>query len=262
MRASPQPEVLLSGGAAALWNPAGISALADGAAEIWMAHVDGPPATGLGGLAVSVTGDLPWIGRVAAAYQHLGIDDIPRTTDSPSSGGAVLNLGEDLVAVSFARRIGTAAAIGLAGRYTRAGHQERSQDRATLHAGALLDTELPLAPRFAVMLRDLPEEPAWHAGVMMQSEERPERPWTARAAYGVSNRFRGNHTEHQLSGGATWWGRVHTEVGLARAAGDGSWTPLWMLGADVGRYSLAVLWEDLPNAFGSALEYRFAIELP
>ncbi|MBI4540020.1 MAG: hypothetical protein HY704_10995 [Gemmatimonadetes bacterium] len=262
VRATPWPEALLTGGAAALWNPAGISAGVDGHGEMWIAHVDGPDATGLRGLAMSVTGNLPWIGRVAAAYQHLGIGDIPRTDESPSADGALLDVGDDAVAVSLARRVPPGAAVGLAVRYLRAGYRDRVADRVAVDAGVILRAELALPSRFAILLRDFPAEPAWRAGVEMTTPERVPRPWSARIAYGIADRFEGDAVEHRFATGVTWRRRLHVEAGLSHTTEDGSWVGLWMLGADFGRYSVAVLWEELPNDFGPALHYRFAIELP
>lgn len=262
VRASPWPEALLSGGAAALWNPAGITGVADGRAEVWIAHVNGPDPTGLKGLAVTATGELPWIGPVAAAYQHLGVGDIPRTGVSPSAEGPDVGLGEDLFSFVLARTVRHDLALGVAVRYDRAGHQERTADRVTADVGVRLLPALPFLPRLAVMLRDLPQEPGWLAGVEMAMRERVNRAWTARVAYGAADRFEDGVFEHRIAVGASWWRRFHAEFGLGRTNGDSGWTTLWMLGAEFGRYSVAVLREELPNDFGVALQYRFSMELP
>jgi hypothetical protein len=43
--------------------------------------------------------------------------------------------------------------------------------------------------------------------------------------------------------------------------GDG-WSPLWMLGAEIGRYSLGVLRESLANDFGPVHFFQASVRFP
>lgn len=261
IRGAPQPEVLLSGGAAALWNPAGLAASEGSPGQIWITHVDGPDATDLSGVAAAVTGSIPWLGRLGVAYQHLGVGDIPRTEDSPIATG-VLNVGEDVVSVSLARIVQEGAAVGVAARYARAGHSARVEDQLTLDGGIVLSSGVAFTPRLAFMVAGIPEQPAWRGGLDVGPRGTAGRSWTARIAYGAADRFDRAGVEHRISLGSTWWTQLHAAVGLVRTAEDASWTGLWMLGADFPPYSIGVLGEQLPNDFGTAMYYRFAIELP
>ncbi|MBI4519998.1 MAG: hypothetical protein HY701_04125 [Gemmatimonadetes bacterium] len=261
VRGAPQPEVLLSGGAAALWNPAGLASFEGSRGQIWISHVDGPDATDLSGFAAAVTGAIPWLGRIGVAYQHLGVGEIPRTDESPIGSG-VLDIGEDVLSASLARIVREGAAVGVAARYARAGHSGRVEDQLTLDGGVVLSSGVALAPRLAFMIAGFPGQPAWRGGLDVGTRERPGRSWTARVAYGAADRFDRAGIEHRISLGTTWWTQLHTAVGLMRTAEDGSWTGLWMLGADFPPYSIGVLGEQLPNDFGTAMYYRFAIELP
>jgi hypothetical protein len=56
--------------------------------------------------------------------------------------------------------------------------------------------------------------------------------------------------------------QIHAGLGATRWSAEDGWTTLWMAGADIGRYSLSVLREELANGFGAVHFYRATIRLP
>lgn len=56
--------------------------------------------------------------------------------------------------------------------------------------------------------------------------------------------------------------QFHAGVGLTHLGREDGWTPLWMLGLELGRYSFSVLREELANNFGPVHFYRASVRLP
>ncbi len=56
--------------------------------------------------------------------------------------------------------------------------------------------------------------------------------------------------------------QLHLGAGFSHLESGDGWTPLWMLGADIGRYSLSVLRESLANGFGPVHFFQAAIRFP
>ncbi|MFO8174087.1 MAG: hypothetical protein R6T96_07360, partial [Longimicrobiales bacterium] len=96
VRSVARPEAVLTGAGAVFWNPGSLAASAGTHQEFWITHIDGPDATGVGGLALAGTLDLPAGIRAALGYWHLGIPDIPITTDSPAQDFGTMEVAEDV----------------------------------------------------------------------------------------------------------------------------------------------------------------------
>jgi hypothetical protein len=68
--------------------------------------------------------------------------------------------------------------------------------------------------------------------------------------------------EQRFSLRGAWMGVLQAGAGLTRWGGGNGWTPLWMLGLDLGNYSFSVLRESLANDFGPTHFYRASVRLP
>lgn len=256
LRGSHEPEALLTGAEATLWNPAGTAL---GTPEIWLLSAEGPRATDLTGLAVASTGRIPRVGAVGIAFRHLGIDDIPRTTDSPTPLPGDLDVAENLVALTVARRFGGSLSAGGGVSHVRATVVGPTRSRTTGEVGAVLRPQLPLRPSLAVAVREIGHEVRVLAGVGATVPGRFTGPFRARLGYGVDIRRAGDAVDHRGSVRVTWQGRFHAGAGFTVADPGEDVTPLWLLGADLGRYSLSVLREALASGFGAATFYRISI---
>lgn len=264
LRASPEPEPLLTGGVAGLWNPAGIAGAPADPNEAWVANLDGPDVTGVEGIAVAVTRALPPLGSVGIAYQHVGTGGIPRTLDSPRSEPGEISLDEDLMALSYARAFDDGRlAVGAGVRYRRSGRGDDVLESAGVDVGARKALpDLPFSPAVAAVIREVGSGAGWMAAGEVGLPVAVNHGAGFRVSYGVTGSFGEEGWGHRVAGIVAWRGTVRAGFGLARGARDGDWTPLWMLGVELGPYSLSILRESLANDFGAAESYRLAIRLP
>jgi hypothetical protein len=83
-----------------------------------------------------------------------------------------------------------------------------------------------------------------------------------RLGYGFETDRGPGPLEQRISVRGSWLEQIHAGLGAHRGAAADGWTLLWMLGTDLGRYSLSVLREGLPNGFGAVHFYRLAIRVP
>jgi hypothetical protein len=56
--------------------------------------------------------------------------------------------------------------------------------------------------------------------------------------------------------------QVHIGLGLSHLGRHNGWVPLWHVGAEVGRYSLSVLREDMANGFGAIHFFQASLRFP
>ena len=262
IRAVPQPEAVLTGASAVFWNPGGISEGVGTGKEIWIAHVDGPDATGVRGLAVAGTFDLPLKLRGGVGYWHLGIPDIPRTTDSPFPDGGQVEVAEDAFVVALTKDLGAPVGIGGGIRIHRASVAGDVQSRVEGDLGFHLKPPLALSPRFGLALRGLGQEPRILAGVEMGLPPLAASRLPIHLGYGVEKKPGQGGVEQRISFRGSWIERFHAGFGVTRWAEEDGWTTLWMLGLDIDRYSFSVLREQLANNFGPVHYYRASIGLP
>jgi len=262
IRAVPQPEAVLTGAGALFWNPGGISEAAGGGREIWIAHVDGPDVTGVRGVAGAGTLDLPMGLRGAIGYWHLGIPDIPRTTDSPIQGIGTVEVAEDVLLLGLATDLGSSTGFGGALRLQRGSAAGEIRTRVEGDLGLSMTPHLPLSPRIGMALRGLGQTPSLLAGVEVTLPPLAQARLPLRLGYGFEKERGSGLTEHRFSLRSSWMEQFHAGVGLTRWGREDGWTPLWMLGLELGRYSFSVLREELANNFGPVHFYRASVRLP
>jgi hypothetical protein len=236
IRAVPHPEAVVTGAAALFWNPGSLSEGAGTRREFWIAHIDGPDATGIRGLAVSGISELPLRLRLGLGYSHLGISDIPRTSTSPAPEPGDIRVSEDVAVLGLARELDTPGGIGAAVRFQRgdAAGDVRSRVEGDVGIGVLGGLELTLP---ALASARLP----------------------LRLGYGIQSGRGSGSLEQRFSIRGSWLDQFHAGMGATRWGAEDGWTTLWNLGVDIGRYSISVLREELANGFGAVHFYRAAI---
>jgi hypothetical protein len=260
VRADPLPEALLTGASAALWNPGGLAGSSGAGNDIWVIHVDGPDASGIRGLAVATSLDLPYLGgRGGVAYQHLGIRDITRTSTSPEPDPGQISVAENVAVISLAGDLSTYGGIGAGFRYERATAGNEARDAASGQVGITVRPPLPLDPGVGVVLLGLGSDPALMGGVEIPLPRTPIESFQLRTAYGIRVDLSPGQAEHRLSLTGIWRSNYRAALGVTRQPDGNGWTGLWSLGADFGRYSFAVLREGMPNDFGAVHFYRVAV---
>lgn len=262
IRSVSQPEAVLTGAGAVFWNPGSLAASAGTRQEFWIAHIDGPDATGVQGLALAGTLNLPAGIQGALGYWHLGIPDIPITTDSPAQNFGTMEVAEDVAVLGLARN--GAAGLGMGGtlRVQRgsAGGERLSRMEGAL--GVSLSPGLPFSPRLGLALEGLGQTPGLLAGMEVALPPLARARIPIHLGYGIQRERGAKVAAHRLSFRCSWMERLHMGFGMSDWGEAEGWTPLWTLGVELGRYSFSLLREDLANGFGPVHFYRAAIRFP
>ena len=261
IRALPQPEVILTGAGAGFWNPGSLAPAITSTQEVWLSHVDGPDATGVRGMALAGAVDLPYGLRGGLGYWHLGVGDIPRTTTSPNPEPGDLQVAEDVGYFALATDLSPYAGAGASIRVQRGDVAGESRTRIEGDLGVHLRPSLRLNPRFGLSLRGLGGNVSTMGGVEVAAFSLASSRIPAHLAYGVDVDWDGEPLEQRLSLRGSWMEQLHLGMGVSHLE-DHGWTPLWMLGVDIGRYSFSVLRESLANNFGPIHFYRAAYRFP
>jgi hypothetical protein len=231
--------------------------------EVLIIHVDGPDATGIGGVGLSGVTDLPMNFRIGVGYWHLGVDGIPRTTASPKSEIGEVHVSEDVGIVGLARTIGSQTGVGVGFRFQHGSAGKESLTRVEGEVGIHhRATNLPLAPRLGLAVRGIGEEFQTLLGAELSLPALASSRIPVRVGYGIQANGRFGAEDHRLSLRAAWMDQLHLGLGLSYLGKGNGWTPLWMLGADVGRYSLSVLRESLANGFGATHYFQASVRFP
>ena len=262
IRAAPQPEAVLTGAGAVFWNPGSLVSGVGTSQEIWIIHVDGSDATGVRGVATSGVIDLPRGLRGGVGYWHLGIQDIPRTTTSPHREAGEINVAEDVALLALAKNLGGHTGVGGTLRFQRgaAGREARSQVEGEI--GIHHRSSLPFTPRFGLTLRGLGGELKALGGVELSLPPLASSRIPIRFGYGLQSDEEFNPVDHRISLRGSWMDQLHLGMGFSYLEDGNGWTPMWMLGADMGRYSISVLRESLANGFGPVHFFQAAIRFP
>jgi hypothetical protein len=263
LRSATQPEAVIIGAGSVFWNPGSLVSEVGTAREVWIIHVDGPDVTGIGGVGLSGVADLPEGFRVGAGYWHLGVDGIPRTTTSPEHEIGDVHVSEDVAVIVVAQSIGSRTGLGGGFRFQHGSAGKESLSRVEgelgIHHRA---TYLPLSPRFGLAVRGLGAELGTLAGTELTLPALASSKIPVRIGYGIQTDMRFRARDHRFSLRAAWMDQVHLGMGLSYLGDGNGWTPLWMLGADIGRYSLSVLRESLANGFGATHYFQASLRFP
>ncbi len=263
LRSATQPEAVITGAGSLFWNPGSLVSEVGTDREVWIIHVDGPDATGIGGVGFSGVTDIPQGFRVGAGYWHLGVDGIPRTTTSPEQEIGEIHVSEDVAVVAVAQSMGSMTGLGGGLRFQHGSAGKESLTRVEgelgIHHRA---TYLPFSPRFGLAIRGLGAELGTLAGAELTFPALASSRIPVRVGYGIQTDSRLRARDHRLSLRAAWMDQVHLGMGFSYLGRENGWTPLWMVGADIGRYSLSVLRESLANGFGATHYFQASLRFP
>jgi hypothetical protein len=260
LRSAPQPEAVLTGAGAVFWNPGSLVAGVGTGREVWIIHVDGPDATGIRGVGLSGVTDIPMGLRVGVGYWHLGVDGIPRTTTSPEEEIGDIHVSEDVAVVTVSQCIGAHTGLGAGFRFQHGSAGKESLSRLEGEVGVHHEAaSLPLLPRVGLTLLGIGGELETLAGAELTLPALASSRIPIRVGYGIQTDKRLRAKDHRFSLRAAWMDQLHLGMGLSYLGSGNGWTPLWMLGADVGRYSLSVLRESLANGFGATHYFQASV---
>jgi hypothetical protein len=262
VRVTPQPEVVITGAGAVFWNPGSLASEVGTSQEVWLAHVDGPDATGVRGVAVSGVSSLPKGFRVGMGYWHLGIQDIPRTTTSPHQEAGEINISEDVGVISVSRGLGLNTGVGGGVRFQRGAAGREAKSQVVGELGVHHQSSLPFTPRIGVVIQGLGGELAGLGGVEFSLPPLASARIPIRLGYGIRLDEDLETRDHRFSLRTSWMDEVQVGVGLSYLGEANGWVPLWHFGANLGRYSLSVLRESLANGFGAIHFFQASIRFP
>jgi hypothetical protein len=260
-RAAAGSEALTTGASAVFWNPALVQP-ADMRAEATVIDLNLPDETGANALAL---GGSVWLDErtaVAFGYEHVAVDDIPLTDDSPREGpGApTFSVGDDVFTAAAARLLSPALRIGAAARYVRPTEGDERDAVIGIGAGAAFQTSLPLAPVIAASVFNEDEATSWFAGVGASSAVAGED-WRIGGSYGLARERGPQGIGHRAALSASW-----RQLATVSFGADGEdemngmqWTPVAALDVRISRYQLGVMRAVMPNDFGAAYAFRLGI---
>lgn len=263
LRSAPQPEAVITGAGSVFWNPGSLVSEVGTDRQVWIIHVDGPDATGIGGVGLSGIADLPGGFRAGMGYWHLGVEGIPRTTTSPEHEIGDIHVSENVAILAVAKRLGPQTGIGggLRFQHGSAGKESlnRMEGEVGIHHWA---TGMPFSPRVGFTLRGLGSELETLWGTEFSLPPLASSRIPVRFGYGIQTDSRLRARDHRVSLRAAWMDHLHLGVGLSYLGKGNGWTPLWMLGAEVDRYSISILRESLANGFGATHYFQAAVRFP
>jgi hypothetical protein len=262
VRVSPQPEPVLTGAGAVFWNPGSLVAGVGTSEEVWLAHVDGPDVTGVRGVATAGIVDLPFGFRLGLGYWHLGIQDIPRTTTSPHEEAGEINVSEDMALATMAWSLGPRTGIGGGLRFQRGAAGRDAKSRTEGELGIHHQANVPLLPRFGLTIQGLGGEVRFAGGAEVSLPSLASSRIPLRLGYGIRTDRDAAALDHRLSFRGSWMDQIHVGTGLSYLGEGNGWVSMWMLGADLGRYSVSILRESLANGFGAVHFFQASIRFP
>lgn len=262
VRTSAGADALAAGAAGVFWNPGAITGF-EGRAEALVVDVRGSAATGLDGLALATAYRLDERTTFAAGYQHVGLEEIGRTSTSPlrDPGTEDIDIGEHVFGAALARALGEALTFGAVVRYARTAEITGGDGVIEFGAGVLYRrTDLPLQPRIGAAVRAEDDGTNWTAGVDIAPPITIGE-WRLLASYGAGGSPQVDGITHRIAAVVDWRDRVLVSAGLAgEPDGPGrSWQPLASASLRVSRFAIGVLREELPNDFGAIHSLRFSI---
>lgn len=260
VRTSATAEALEPGASAVFWNPAAVG-LMTGRGEGIVLRLEGS-GVGLDGIAAAGAARLNRGTAVALGYQHLGVDDVERTTTSPMpEGDDALSVSEDRFTLAAAQPVSDHVWAGALVEYARANVGE-VEDGVGFGGGVALRIPSGLAPELGGSAFVMEGETRWNAGAEATLPGTGSLPVVLRGSYGISGVSSGvSSPVHRLVLAAGWRDMVRIGAGVL-AQPDGSstaWQPTGNAELHLGRYLLGVVSESLANDFGSAYSFHFSV---
>jgi hypothetical protein len=262
MRTGLQPEAVLTGAGTVFWNLGGMVGNVGTGQELSLTHVVGPSSTGVRGVAGGGVMALPLGLRGGIGYWHLGIQDIPRTSTSPTPELGEVHVAEDVFILGLARNMGRRSGAGAGIRLAQGSVGKDTRTRVEGELGVHHRSGLPLTPRVGLAIQGLGADPTAIGGIEVSLPPLASSRLPIRAGYGFRTGRRFDPPEHRVSLRASWEEHIQGGAGMAFLGDRGDWVVLASLGAELGRYSFSVLREGMANGFGAIHFYRAAVRFP
>jgi hypothetical protein len=265
VRTSAGPDAVARGVEAVFWNPAAIYTRTY-RGEAFIADQRTPDQIGVGGFAIAGAWRLDGRTTVAAGYQHVGIDDIGETSESPLPDPgipATFSIGEDQVHVGAAHALSAGLMIGGGVRLDRSDETGADSTSTSLTGGVLVRPTLPaiaaLSPTVGGAIVVQQDGIRWSGGVDFALPT--VSAVTSRLGYGVRGGDGFPDVEHRVGLAATWREMITASIGAmnGNAGGDRKWEATLGASLRVSRYELGVLREALANDFGAAYSFRLRV---
>ena len=250
-------DAVVTGLSALFWNPAGLSA-APYRAGVMVLSLNTPSAFGVTGI---VAGGAYRNDRltVGAAWEHVGIDDIPETEDSPTEAGEFA-LGEDHFTVAAALGLRPGIGVGAVAHYIRDDLSD-SNGFLALGAGVLASLKLPWPATVGAFVLNEGDEVLWSAGAEAALPNWFGPSYTLSLSYGTGRDAHSSDLDHRIAARFDWTERASLSAGVTRLAGGGDtdWAPLVAASLRLTRYTLGVVRESLAQDFGATYSFRLQV---
>ncbi len=265
VRSGAGPDALLRGVEAVYWNPAAISTRTY-RGEAFIADQRTPDIIGVNGFAGALAWRLDARTTIAAGYQHVGIDDIGETSESPLPDAGVaptFSIGEDQIHFGATHALNEGLRAGAGFRYDRSNETGINESSTSLIAGFLFSPTNALisgvTPSAGGALVAGGDGLRWSGGVDFALSQLQD--FNTRIGYGVRGGEGLAGPEHRVGVTAVWRQMLAASVGaMSGSAGEGrSWEATVGASLRVNRYELGVLREALANDFGAAYSFRLRL---
>ena len=173
-----------------------------------------------------------------------------------------VTVAEDVAVLALAKNLAGQTGVGGALRFLRGAAGSEAKSRVEVEIGIHHRSSLPFTPRFGLTIRGLGGDIESLGGVELSLPALASGRIPVRVGYGLQTDEKFKPVDHRISLRGSWMDQLHLGVGFSHLEDGDGWTPLWMLGADIGRYSLSALRESLANGFGPAHFFQVAIRFP
>ena len=250
-------DAVVTGLSALFWNPAGLSA-APYRGGAMVLSLNTPSEFGVTGIvgAGAYRNDRLTVG---AAWEHVGIDDIPETGDSPTEAGE-FSLGEDHFTAAAALELRPQISVGAIAHYIR-DDLDDSNGILALGAGMQARVKLLWPATVGAFVLNEGDEVLWSAGA-----ESALPPWFGPSynlflSFGTGRDAHSSELGHRIAARFDWADRASLSAGVTRQAGSGNvdWAPLLAASLRLTRYTLGVVRESLAQDFGATWSFRLQV---
>lgn len=258
VRTTALPDAMISGAAAVFRNPALIEPTRK--AEALLLDVRGPEVTGLSGMAAVGSYRLDGRTAVAAGYQHLAVDGMDLTEDSPDPIGRS-TAGQNLFAVAASHIVSDRLQVGAAAQYLRLDEVFSQQSAVRLGLGALYLVPTAVPVHLSVAVQNESRSTLWSAAARV-APKLPRLPeWNLYATYGVAGGGDRLGMTHRVAVDGLWRDMVSLQLGAALEPESGGHeiTPIGGLAVRINRYEIGVVRESLASGFGAVHTFRMGV---
>ena len=265
VRTSAGPDAVARGVEAVFWNPAAIYTRTY-RGEAFIADQRTPDEIGVGGFAIAGAWRLDARTTIGAGYQHVGLDDIGETSESPLPDPgipATFSIGEDQVHVGAAHSLSSGFLIGAGVRLDRSDETGADSTSTSLTGGLLIRPTASFLATFdptvggGIVIHQ--DGIRWSGGVDFALPEFSTI--TSRVGYGLRGGDGVAEPEHRMGLSVTWRNLLTASLGAMNGSGgaEREWEATYGASLRVSRYELGVLREALANDFGAAYSFRLRV---